>query len=124
MRGLLLLALAFSLVPSLPGQQTITSEDIAALNPPREEPQAPLVTRDWSKIYIPSWQLLHLERTYAEGGVYAWQVAYNSMDQKIAGFLARPNVVTCPDCGGPKRPHRVCTHDGMYNGNAIIEAAE
>ena len=38
--------------------------------------------------------------------------------------VARPNVVTCPDCGGPKRPHRVCMHDGLYNGNPIIEAAE
>ena len=114
MRGLLPLALAVSFVPTLPGQQTVTSEDIAALNPPREEPQPPIVNRDWSKIYIPSWQLLHLERTYAEGGVYAWQVAYNSMDQKITGFLARPNVVIDKSTGEPeeKFPAIIICHDG------------
>ncbi|MDH3499620.1 MAG: 50S ribosomal protein L32 [Acidimicrobiia bacterium] len=37
---------------------------------------------------------------------------------------ARPNTVTCPDCGGPKLPHRVCPHDGMYNGKPIVDVAE
>lgn len=38
--------------------------------------------------------------------------------------VARPHTVTCPDCGGPKLPHRVCPHDGMYKGNPIVEVAE
>lgn len=37
---------------------------------------------------------------------------------------SRPNVVKCPDCGGPKLPHRVCPHDGQYNGKAIVEVSE
>ena len=114
MRGFLLLVIAALFVPPLPGQQTITPEDIAALNPPREEPPVSGASRDWSKIYIPSWQLLHLERTYAEGGVYAWQVAYNSLDQKVTGFLARPNVVIDKNTGEPeeKFPAIILCHDG------------
>jgi large subunit ribosomal protein L32 len=37
---------------------------------------------------------------------------------------SRPNTVTCPDCGGPKLPHRACPHDGRYNGRAVVDISE
>ena len=27
---------------------------------------------------------------------------------------------TCPSCGQPKLPHRVCPHCGTYNGREVI----
>ena len=31
------------------------------------------------------------------------------------------NVVTCPNCGEPIRPHRACTECGNYKGKEVIE---
>lgn len=32
----------------------------------------------------------------------------------------KPGISTCPSCGEPKLPHRVCPHCGQYNGREII----
>lgn len=81
---------------------------------PSDEPPIVGATRDWGKLYIGTWQILHLERTYAEGGVYAWQIAYKSLDQSILGFLARPNVVIDKATGEPREkfPAVILCHDG------------
>jgi large subunit ribosomal protein L32 len=39
-------------------------------------------------------------------------------------FLARPSQSTCPQCGAPKVPHRVCGSCGTYKGREIIETDE
>lgn len=31
---------------------------------------------------------------------------------------------TCPQCGEPKVPHRVCAHCGTYRGRTVIELEE
>ncbi|HNS35854.1 MAG TPA: 50S ribosomal protein L32 [Mesotoga sp.] len=33
-------------------------------------------------------------------------------------------VSTCPNCGEPKQPHRVCLHCGYYGGRQILEIGE
>ncbi len=38
--------------------------------------------------------------------------------------LARPAQSTCPQCGAPKLPHRVCGQCGSYKGRTIIETDE
>jgi large subunit ribosomal protein L32 len=38
--------------------------------------------------------------------------------------LARPSQSTCPQCGAPKVPHRVCGSCGTYKGREIIETNE
>jgi large subunit ribosomal protein L32 len=39
-------------------------------------------------------------------------------------FLATPSQSTCPQCGAPKLPHRVCGTCGTYKGREIIETDE
>jgi large subunit ribosomal protein L32 len=34
------------------------------------------------------------------------------------------HLVTCPQCGAPKRPHYVCRACGTYQGNQVIEVEE
>ncbi len=34
--------------------------------------------------------------------------------------IAAPELVRCPQCGEYKRPHRVCTACGYYNGRQVI----
>lgn len=34
--------------------------------------------------------------------------------------LPRVSVMKCPECGEPKRPHRVCPHCGYYNKREVI----
>ena len=34
--------------------------------------------------------------------------------------VKKPGSSTCPSCGQPKLPHRVCPHCGTYNGREII----
>jgi large subunit ribosomal protein L32 len=37
-------------------------------------------------------------------------------------YKAEPVTVhTCPKCGDPKVPHRVCPHCGHYRGEAVLE---
>ncbi len=31
-----------------------------------------------------------------------------------------PSLSTCPHCGAPKLPHRVCPNCGTYKGRAVI----
>ncbi len=32
-----------------------------------------------------------------------------------------PTVQTCPRCGDPKRPHRVCPSCGVYRDEAVVD---
>ncbi|MEK9501156.1 50S ribosomal protein L32 [Gaopeijia maritima] len=32
-----------------------------------------------------------------------------------------PTLNTCPRCGDPKQPHRVCPGCGYYRGEAVVE---
>ena len=36
-------------------------------------------------------------------------------------FLSKPPASTCPDCGEPTIPHRVCPHCGKYRGREVVE---
>jgi len=38
--------------------------------------------------------------------------------------LSAPAASTCPQCGAPKLPHRICAHCGSYKGRTIIETDE
>ena len=40
--------------------------------------------------------------------------------------LARPGLATCPNCGEPHVPHRVCPECGYYKGRTVVavETAE
>ena len=38
--------------------------------------------------------------------------------------LANPASSTCPQCGAPKAPHRVCLSCGSYKGRTVIETEE
>ena len=37
-----------------------------------------------------------------------------------------PTLITCPNCGEPRVPHRVCTECGKYKGRTVVavEATE
>lgn len=35
-------------------------------------------------------------------------------------FLTAPSVGTCPECGEPKMPHRLCGGCGTYNKISVI----
>lgn len=32
-----------------------------------------------------------------------------------------PNINTCPQCGEPKMPHRICPSCGTYQGKEVLE---
>ena len=34
------------------------------------------------------------------------------------------NVIACPKCGEPIRPHRACTKCGYYKGKEVIKVSE
>ena len=38
--------------------------------------------------------------------------------------LTDPALVRCSECGAYKRPHRICTACGKYNGRKVVEIAE
>ena len=38
--------------------------------------------------------------------------------------LSSPPQSTCPQCGAPKRPHRICGTCGSYKGRTIVETDE
>jgi large subunit ribosomal protein L32 len=38
--------------------------------------------------------------------------------------LTAPAASTCPQCGGPRLPHRVCGSCGSYKGRTIVEIDE
>lgn len=35
--------------------------------------------------------------------------------------LGKPTLQTCPDCGAPKIPHRVCIKCGKYGGKQVLD---
>jgi large subunit ribosomal protein L32 len=35
-----------------------------------------------------------------------------------------PTLVSCPKCGDPKLPHRVCPSCGTYNGQQVVEVEQ
>ena len=38
--------------------------------------------------------------------------------------LSNPLVATCPQCGAPMRPYRVCKSCGTYKGTQVIAVEE
>lgn len=38
--------------------------------------------------------------------------------------LKAQQLVTCPQCGAPVRPHQVCMACGTYRGTQVIEVEE
>ncbi|MGO9062947.1 MAG: 50S ribosomal protein L32 [Candidatus Binataceae bacterium] len=38
--------------------------------------------------------------------------------------LTAVNVISCPQCGEPALPHRICRHCGTYRGRQLAETAE
>jgi len=38
--------------------------------------------------------------------------------------LTPPELGTCPNCGEPRPPHRVCPKCGFYRGRVVIEMKE
>ena len=46
-------------------------------------------------------------------------------DQRRANWkMSVPNMGTCPKCGAPVLPHRVCKACGTYNRKQIIEVKD
>jgi len=39
-------------------------------------------------------------------------------------FLTAPTVNTCPKCGEPKQPHRLCAGCGTYKGRTVVQLEE
>lgn len=38
--------------------------------------------------------------------------------------LEAPGIVTCPNCGAYRMPHRVCKACGFYNGRKVLEVTK
>lgn len=38
--------------------------------------------------------------------------------------IKRPLVSSCPNCGEPRMPHRVCMSCGQYDGQQIVEPSQ
>jgi large subunit ribosomal protein L32 len=38
--------------------------------------------------------------------------------------LSTVNVISCPQCGEPALPHRICRHCGTYRGRQLAETKE
>jgi large subunit ribosomal protein L32 len=38
--------------------------------------------------------------------------------------IVSPSLKTCPKCGEPQLPHRVCGHCGAYAGRTVVAPAE
>lgn len=44
--------------------------------------------------------------------------------RKATWKASRPDIVKCPACEAPTRPHRVCPGCGSYNGRQVIDVFE
>ena len=91
-----------------------TAQAAPAVHAP--EPSANYPTRDWGSIYIGTWQIDQFDRVYNEGGVEAWNIGYSSLDEKIAGFIARPRIRIDSSTGKPdtRYPAIILCHDGPW----------
>lgn len=38
--------------------------------------------------------------------------------------LRAPSQSTCPQCGAPRRPHRVCPQCGTYKGRQVVKVGD
>lgn len=38
--------------------------------------------------------------------------------------VPKPTVISCPDCGAPALPHRVCPSCGQYKGVKVLGAGD
>jgi large subunit ribosomal protein L32 len=38
--------------------------------------------------------------------------------------IKKPLVSSCPNCGEPRLPHRVCLNCGQYNGEEVLPPSE
>ncbi|HET89473.1 MAG TPA: 50S ribosomal protein L32 [Chloroflexi bacterium] len=47
-----------------------------------------------------------------------------SRNRRSQWKLQAPQLVYCPQCGAPTRPHHVCLHCGTYRGVQVIEIEE
>jgi large subunit ribosomal protein L32 len=46
-------------------------------------------------------------------------------DKRRANWKGQaPNLTTCPDCGEPRVPHRVCASCGSYKGRRVLQVVE
>jgi large subunit ribosomal protein L32 len=46
-------------------------------------------------------------------------------DKRRANWKGQsPNLSTCPDCGEPRLPHRVCQSCGSYKGRKVLQVIE
>jgi large subunit ribosomal protein L32 len=53
------------------------------------------------------------------------KISYGRRDRRRAhDALKSPELVTCPDCGAPTLPHRVCPSCGYYRGRQVVEIKE
>jgi len=103
----------------VPGEETETVEEVIAEAAPAvhaPDPSANYPTRDWGSIYIGTWQIRQFDRVYNEGGVEAWNIGYSSLEEKIAGFIARPRIRIDPSTGKPdtRYPAIILCHDGPW----------
>lgn len=59
------------------------------------------------------------------GAVPKVRISKSRGRKRSSQWKLRPkNLVTCPECGAPKRPHHVCPACGTYRGAQIIEIVE
>lgn len=47
-----------------------------------------------------------------------------SKKRRAHDAITLPNVVTCPQCGEPKLPHRACPACGTYKGRQVVAKDE
>ena len=38
--------------------------------------------------------------------------------------METPNAASCPQCGSPRVPHRICANCGTYKGKEVIASKE
>jgi dipeptidyl aminopeptidase/acylaminoacyl peptidase len=48
--------------------------------------------RDWTRLGIRTWELRDLNRDFRDSEIEAWNVAYQSLELGIMGYVARPHI--------------------------------